>query len=149
MAIFANFVRILLNFLLNLAKFSPNFFGIFPKCSHFLKFSENAAKSQISVKNEARWKIFWRGYVCISSRGPLPPLDLELYPRATQQKYDKLRAPVGARRSAWSWALRFPAEATVCASHPPPTGRARRSAWSLSWRLSADNTRRFIFHILF
>ena len=23
-------------------------------------------------------------YVCISSRGPLPPLDLELYPRAAQ-----------------------------------------------------------------
>ena len=52
--IFADFARILLNFLLNLVKFSPNFFGIFPKCSHFLKFSENAAKLQISVKNDGR-----------------------------------------------------------------------------------------------
>ena len=24
-------------------------------------------------------------YVCISSRGPLPPLDLELYPRVSQK----------------------------------------------------------------
>ena len=36
------------------------------------------------MKNEARLKLFWRGYVCISSRGPLPPLDLELYSRASQ-----------------------------------------------------------------
>ena len=36
------------------------------------------------MKNEERLKLFWRGYVCIRSRGPLPPLDLELYPRASQ-----------------------------------------------------------------
>ena len=36
------------------------------------------------MKNEERLKLFWRGYVCISSRGPLPPLDLELYSRASQ-----------------------------------------------------------------
>ena len=39
------------------------------------------------MKNEARLKLFWRGYVCISSRGPLPPLDLELYSRASQESY--------------------------------------------------------------
>ena len=71
----------------------------------FLKFSENAAKSQISVKNEARLKLFWRGYVCISSRGPLPLLDLELYPRATQEQRPllglrdgRVPGPLGERR---------------------------------------------------
>ena len=28
-------------------------------------------------------------YVCISSRGPLPPLDLELYSRASQAELDR------------------------------------------------------------
>ena len=37
------------------------------------------------MKSEARMKLFWRGYVCISPRRPLPPLDLELYSRATQE----------------------------------------------------------------
>ena len=36
------------------------------------------------MKNEERLKLFWRGYVCIRSRGPLPPLDLELYSRVSQ-----------------------------------------------------------------
>ena len=31
-------------------------------------------------------------YVCISSRGPLPPLDLELYSRATQEVFVRLGA---------------------------------------------------------
>ena len=52
---------------------------------NFRKF-KNAAKSQFSVKNES--PRFLEGYVCISSRGPPLPLDLELYSRAAQM-YDQ------------------------------------------------------------
>ena len=47
-------------------------------------------------------KLFWRGYVCISSRGPLPPLDLELYSRASQQlvfdRQERVAAATAARK---------------------------------------------------
>ena len=65
---FAKFARILLNFLLNLAKFWSKFFGIFPKCSIFLKNSEKCCKIAISVKNEARMKL-----VCMYQLPQTPP----------------------------------------------------------------------------
>merc|ERR1719161_3105306 len=51
------------------------FFRDFPKIQHF---SESFRK-MLQNRNFPVQR-----YVCISSRGPLPPLDLELYPRATQ-----------------------------------------------------------------
>ena len=47
-------------------------------------------------KNEA----FLEWYVCISSRGPLPPLDLELYPRASQASHELAAAHAAERATA-------------------------------------------------
>ena len=41
-------------------------------------------------------------YVCISSRGPLPPLDLELYSRASQAMAKDLLAAAAHAREGFS-----------------------------------------------
>ena len=79
---------------------------------------------------------FLEGYVCISSRGPLPPLDLELYSRAAQALHGYHSLPVvqiarslrqGVRRTD---VLTAHYVTKVCV-----WGRLGLGAWGWGWRL--------------